>query len=92
MRVWDERAGSESVRVYKAHEAWCARTSFSNVSENLFASSGYDGKARVWDLRCAEAMHTLKTENEKVFALDWNGSAQLLSGGDAGQILIHGVN
>ena len=46
----------------------------------MFLTAGYDGKVKMWDLRCtAEPLSVLKRQNaadtDKVFALGWNGGS-----------------
>ena len=65
------------------------------MSENVFLSGGLDGKLRLWDMRKEdEPLSTLKrsgksSDEYKVFALEWNGPSQILSGGSDSHISVH---
>jgi len=60
----------------------------------VFLSAGYDGKVKMWDLRStSEPLSVLKRANtsndDKVFAVAWNGASQILSGGTDSHISVH---
>ncbi len=64
----------------------------------MFISGSYDGTVKLWDLRNEERpLSTLKRKLEedskkelshdyKVFAVEWNGPSQILSGGSDSHI------
>lgn len=70
------------------------------VVENVFLSSSYDGAIKLWDLRNeSKPIATLQKldkgqskEDYKVFALEWNGASQILSGGSDNCINVHDMN
>ena len=79
---------------FDAHNRWVSQVKTNPSAENVFISAGYDGKVKMWDLRSpTEPLSILKrqnaTEDDKVFALAWNGASQILSGGTDSHISVH---
>ena len=65
---------------FNCHERWVSQVKTNPLSENVFLTSGYDGKVKMWDLRSVtEPLSTLKRSNtnidDKVFAVAWNGAS-----------------
>ena len=54
-------------------------------------SGSYDGTLKVWDVRGKLPLHTVKTNAEKVFAVDFHGQKRLLSGGDDGKLRMFAI-
>lgn len=85
VRVFDLRMSSSSTRstavhTYVAHEKWLSQIKCNPQAENVFMTSGYDGKIKMWDLRNpTEPLSVLKRTttqtDDKVFALAWNGAS-----------------
>jgi len=83
---------------YESHDRWVSRVKFNENVENLFISSSYDGTVKVWDVRNEETpLFTLKRKQEspsdeyKVFATEWNGPSQIISGGSDSNISVHTI-
>ena len=99
VRVFDLRKSSSSARssavqTYVAHDKWVSQIRTNPQAENVFLTSGYDGKVKMWDLRNpTEPLSVLKrtttTSDDKVFALAWNGATQILSGGADSHVSVH---
>lgn len=99
VRVFDLRTSasstkSQAVLSFECHEKWVSQVRTNPQSENVFLTAGYDGKVKMWDLRSAvEPLSVLKraqaTDQDKVFALAWNGASQILSGGSESHISVH---
>jgi len=64
----------------------------------VFISGSLDGTVKLWDLRNDEMpIANLKQKNHgeddhfKIFAVNWNGSSQILSGGSDSHISVHSI-
>ena len=61
----------------------------------MFISGSIDGTVKLWDLRNDEIpLANLKSKNEsekKIFAAEWNGASQILSGGSDSHISVHSM-
>jgi WD40 repeat protein len=97
VRLYDLRIGG-GIKQHKAFESSSSYTSqvrFSPVNANLFASSSYDGRLRLWDLRKeAEPLFVLKRKESdfKLFALAWSSNGtQLVSGGSDSNITMYTI-
>lgn len=85
VRVFDLRKSSSSTRssavqTYVAHDKWLSQIKCNPQAENVFLTSSYDGKIKMWDLRNpTEPLSVLKrttaSNEDKVFALAWNGAS-----------------
>ena len=69
---------------------------FNQSVENLFLSGSYDGTVKLWDIRNEEtALATMKhkadSDDYKVFAVEWNGASQIISGGSDNHVSIHTI-
>ena len=99
VKLWDVRTGAAERNfksVYDAHSQWISQVKFNNHVDNVFISSSYDGTVKLWDTRNEERpLSTLKrkeeVDNYKVFALEWNGPSQILSGGSDSHIAVHQI-
>lgn len=102
VRLWDIRSGNASEKTFKSqfesHSKWISQVRFNPSVENIFLSGSYDGTLKLWDMRNEEApLATLKKkegdqhEEYKVFALEWNGPSQIISGGSDSQVSIHTI-
>ena len=65
-------------------------------AENVFVTCALDGELKLWDMRNEQApLSVLKRANAsanddlKLFALNWNGGSQILSGGSDSHISVH---
>ena len=99
VRLWDIRSGqSEKTfkQKYEGHEKWISQVKFNQSVDNLFLSGSYDGTVRLWDIRNEETAlatmkHQTQTDDYKVFAVEWNGSSQIISGGSDSHVSIHTI-
>lgn len=99
VRLWDVRSGALAKTFktqFEGHEKWISQVRFNYSVENVFLSASYDGTVRLWDLRNEEApIASMKrkeqAEDYKVFALEWNGPSQILSGGSDSHISVHTI-
>ena len=101
IRLWDVRSGMSERTFksqYESHERWVSRVKFNENVENIFISSSYDGTVKLWDLRNEETpLFTLKRKQEqagedyKVFAAEWNGPSQIISGGSDSNVSVHTI-
>ena len=105
VKLYDLRTSlSGGVKQHKTFESTTSYISQVRIcpkNRNLFASCGYDGKIRMWDVRNeTEPLHVLKKAGKetefKQFALSWyvhgKGEAQIVSGGSDSNILVYNVN
>lgn len=101
VRLWDVRSGA-SEKSYKSqfesHSKWISQVRFNSTVDNIFVSGSYDGTVKLWDLRNEETpLSTLKRkdgttgEQYKVFAVEWNGPSQIISGGSDSQVSVHTI-
>jgi len=99
VRLWDVRSGS-SEKLYKSqfdsHSKWISQVRFNPTVDNIFLSGSYDGAVKLWDLRNEETpLATMKKkeggEGYKVFAVEWNGPSQIVSGGSDSQVSVHTI-
>lgn len=103
VKLWDARTGGSEKKAkasFEAHESWVSQVKFNQNVENIFLSGSYDGTIKMWDIRNEEMpLATLKRKQEKgsanddykVFALEWNGPSQILSGGSDSHISLHTI-
>ena len=84
---------------YESHDKWVSQVKFNQNVDNIFVSAGYDGTVKLWDLRNEEMpIATLKrkagqpaTDDYKVFATEWNGPSQIISGGSDSHVSVHTI-
>lgn len=102
VRLWDIRSGQQEKKfksAYDSHTKYVSQVKFNYNVENVFLSSSYDGLIKMWDLRNEDRpVATLKRKDDKshledykVFALEWNGASQILSGGSDSHISVHEI-
>ena len=61
-----------------------------NSNGNNFSSVGYDGYAKVWDMRSlTKALYEIKTDSEKNYTVAYNSSAFLMTGGDNSTVNVY---
>jgi WD40 repeat protein len=97
VKVYDLRVQAtkgQSVMSFESHSRFVSQVRCNPQAENVFLSAGFDGKVKMWDLRNpVESLATLKRANakdtDKVFAVEWNGPSQILSGGTDSHISVH---
>ena len=84
---------------YESHDKWVSQVKFNQNVDNIFVSSAYDGTVKLWDLRNEEMpIATLKrkagqsaNDDYKVFAAEWNGPSQIISGGSDSHVSVHTI-
>ncbi len=97
VRLWDIRSGQSEKNfksTYEGHSKWISQVHFNYSVDNIFLSGSYDGEVKLWDIRNEESpLATLKRKEApadyKVFALEWNGASQIISGGSDNQVSVH---
>lgn len=98
VRVFDFRrpSGAKAHAVMQfesAHERLVSNVKINPQVDQVFLTSGYDGKIKMWDLRnSTEPLSVLKRNaptEDKIFALAWNGASQILSGGADSHVSVH---
>ena len=91
--VWDLNGNEKTA--FEAHSMWISQVKVNQKAENVFLSGAYDGEVKLWDLRNSERpIATLKRKEPsgddfKVFAVEWNGPSQILSGGSDSHVSVH---
>lgn len=81
--LFDLRTGTSVAAALKfLHPATPATLVFAQSSETQFASGGYDGVVRIWDVRSAtrEVAHARVWDGQKVLALSWAGEVLAVAG------------
>lgn len=105
IRLWDTRLGSASKSTkhlsaqFSSHTRMISRVCFNPEVENVFLSGAMDGSVKLWDIRndelpLANLKHKSKDADSgdfKVFATEWNGASQILSGGSDSHISVHSM-
>ena len=105
IRLWDTRVGSASKQskhlssqFSASHNRYITQVCFNPQVENVFLSGGIDGGLKLWDIRndelpLANLKHKSKDKQEdfKIFAVEWNGSSQILSGGSDSHISVRSM-
>jgi len=102
VRLWDTRAGEASksnkhlAAQFSSHSRFITQVCFNQQVENVFLSGAMDGGLKLWDIRndevpLANLKHKSKENKEdfKIFAVEWNGASQILSGGSDSHISVH---
>lgn len=75
VRLWDIRMLNQTVAILRGHEAAVRRVKFDPHRRDRFASTGYDGQIKIWNLIPNQPpinMHTERVTKEFVYGLDWN--------------------
>lgn len=100
-RAGDQKSAKLINHKFKGHSKWVSQVKFNPQVENIFLSGSLDGTVRLWDLRNDETpLANLKhksqqkqsgenNEDFKIFALEWNGASQILSGGSDSHISVN---
>ncbi len=91
LRVWDRRAGTNSVsegteavavRALASHTDWISDIAWHPTSEYHVLSVSYDQSAKLWDLRASVPLHTLPVGgSEKLLSCIWVGEGEVAYGG-----------
>jgi WD40 repeat protein len=81
---------------YEGHSHYISQVQFNPQVENIFISGSLDGTVKLWDLRNDEVpLANMKQKKQddgfKIFAANWNGSSQILSGGSDSHISVHTI-
>jgi ribosome biogenesis protein YTM1 len=92
IRLWDSRSKEGSVVKLKfsGHVGWVSRVQWSRLDEHQFASCGYDGAIKLWDIRSNIPIYSLQASEDKLLALAWK-EAQVVAGGQDKKIKFHNV-
>lgn len=71
IRLWDIRMITNPVNVFDGHQAAIRRVKFDPHRRDRFASTGYDGSLKIWNLTSTNS-HTEQLTKEFIYGLDWN--------------------
>ena len=99
VKLWDTRIGSSStssqgnkVISWNAHTNYVADISTNPNTDfytNNFATTGYDGNLKIWDVRQNKNfVYEIRTDSEKNYAVAYNSSDYLMTGGDSSTLNI----
>jgi len=104
VKLFDLRARTlktASQRQFAAHSRYISSVTINPQAENVFLTSAYDGKLKLWDMRNeAEPIAVLKhnskipqqtTGDFKLFTTCWNGPSEILSGGSDSHVSVHEI-
>jgi ribosome biogenesis protein YTM1 len=72
IKLWDFR-DKTAKKLLKSHGIWISKVRPLENNETIFASAGYDKNVKIWDIRSEFPLFSLKSHNDKVFCLEWNG-------------------
>ena len=78
-----------ALKLCKSHVKWISDLAMHPVNENIFASCGYDGLVKVWDMRSDYPLSSIKSHKDKLFSLLWANSNLLVSGGSDSKVCVH---
>ena len=84
------------VHQYEGHDKFISKVQFNPEVENIFISGSLDGTVKLWDLRndekpLANLKNKASGDEYRVFAAEWNGASQILSGGSDSHISVHSM-
>lgn len=87
IKLWDTRVEERKsvVREFKSHVNWVSSVSW--ITNDIFASGGYDGAVKCWNIGTSIPLYTISQRDEKIFTVVSNES-DLYSGG-SGEIVHH---
>ncbi|KAH0793349.1 ribosome biogenesis protein WDR12 [Histomonas meleagridis] len=87
IRLWDIRSSERRsvVNEFKSHTNWVSCLTW--VNDELFASGGYDGAVKYWNIGTEVPLGTISQHDEKVFAIV--SSEEDLYAGGSGQTIHH---
>lgn len=82
IRFFDSRTKSKNVlKMYKSHHKSVSSVRFGSMHQ--FASSGYDGILKLWDIRSMIPLCNIEAhKNSKIFCLTWKGKRLATGGSD----------
>lgn len=96
VKLWDSRVNSTSgqgrIISWNAHTNYVSDLSCNPNTDfysNNFSSVGYDGNLKIWDVRQNKNfVYEIRTDSEKNYAVAYNSSDYLLTGGDSSTVNI----
>lgn len=104
IRLWDPRAQQSGESIvqctFRSHKQWVSSVAWHPDSiqhEHLFVSSGYDGTAKVWDVRSTFPFSTVSAHEGKVLDVSWRSlnndksNVAFVTGGDDKKINFYSV-
>ena len=95
VKLYDLRqAQAKQTKTFECHDRCISQVKINPCAENVFITSALDEHVKLWDMRNEQApLSVLKratsVEDVKLFALNWNGGSQILSGGSDSHISVH---
>ncbi|TMW68015.1 hypothetical protein Poli38472_007687 [Pythium oligandrum] len=99
VRLWDPRASQSGENIvqktFQSHTEWVSAVEWHQQNENLFASCGYDGAVKVWDVRSTVPIHTIAAHEGKALDVAWRPVSEpavaFVSGGEDKQLKVYSV-
>ncbi|KAL9227001.1 hypothetical protein vseg_002750 [Gypsophila vaccaria] len=95
LRIWDPRRPGTLAPVYQfsSHTNWISSCKWHSKSFLHLASSSYDGKVMIWDLRTAWPLSVIGSHDDKVLCVDWWKDDAIVSGGaDSKMCIASGIS
>ena len=97
VKLYDLRqAQAKLSKTFECHDRSITQVKINPCAENVFVTCAIDGDLKLWDMRNEQApLSVLKRatsgnqDDVKLFALNWNGGSQILSGGSDSHISVH---
>jgi len=92
IRLWDSRSKEGSVVKLKfsGHVGWVAQCRWSRLDAHQFASAGYDGAIKLWDVRSTIPIYSLQASEDKLLTLTWKED-QIVAGGQDKKLKFHNI-
>jgi len=91
VRLWDLRSPGKPSLVFNAHDSCVSDIKISPLSNQLFSSISYDKSIKFFDLRASKPLWKLNADCDKNFALEFNSSNYLLTGGESSNVNIYEI-
>jgi hypothetical protein len=96
VKLWDSRVNNSSnqskIISWNAHTNYVSDLSCNpnkDFYSNNFASVGYDGNLKIWDVRQNKNfVYEIRTDSEKNYSVGYNSSDYLMTGGDSSTLNI----
>ena len=94
IKEWDDRTPSKAVRTFRTDDdnRMVASLSSHPLINNVFVSTTYSGKMKMWDARANKPLFEVAVpDSNKLYCGVYNGTKEVLTGGDNGELGIYKV-
>ena len=91
LRVWDARLQQAAMQFSVPHKGWVSAVRWCPEQAHLIATSSYDGRVQLWDIRSTIPVHEITKHEGKALCLTWDGGERLGSGGEDGELRVASV-